>query len=388
MKALPIITSRRALLGGLLGAGAGALLGNGVAQPLLGLSLSEDQVEAGRALLRRHASVDIHAHPGRFFLRGVLDPSSRVRAYGEPFEAEAVARMRVGHISGAFFSGVADMALLEFSPTRGLFANREFGPGEAWADYRRQIGVLQDLVATGTVLNGHSAADIARAHAADATAAIFSIEGGDFIEDRLERITGAYRDGVRAITIVHYHVNQIGDIQTEPECHGGLTPLGRDIVLEMNRAGVIVDLAHATYAVTRDAAKASSRPMILSHSNISTPGKLHPRLIGIEHARLIADHGGVVGSVPSGIGQMNFDEWISAIFRLVDAVGVDHAAIGTDMDANYRPVFTDYRLWHLIPAALLARGMAEAEVTKILGGNFLRVFAANQPDGDRSARHH
>lgn len=380
MTAPSVILSRRTLLGGLLGASALTLLGNGQAQPLLGLSLSEEQVEAGRALLRRHASIDVHAHPGRFFLRGVPDPSPRVRAYGEPFEAEAVARMRAGHVSGALFSGVADMALLDFSPTRGLFANREFAPGEAWADYRRQIGVLRNLVAAGTALPGRAPADIARAHAADATAAIFSVEGGDFIEDRLGRVAKAYGDGVRAITIVHYHINQIGDIQTEPERHGGLTPLGRDIVCEMNRAGIIIDLAHATYAVTRDAAKASTRPMILSHSNISTPAKPNPRLIGINHARLVADHGGVVGSVPWGIGQASFDEWISSIFRLVDAVGVDHAAIGTDMDANYMPVFTDYRLWHLIPAALLARGMVEGEVAKIMGGNFLRVFAATRPD--------
>jgi membrane dipeptidase len=61
----------------------------------------------------------------------------------------------------------------------------------------------------------------------------------------------------------------------------------------------------------------------------------------------------------------------------VDTVGIDHAAIGTDMDANFKPVFRSYRDWSLIAAALLARGLREDEAAKILGGNFMRVFKAN-----------
>jgi membrane dipeptidase len=114
--------------------------------------------------------------------------------------------------------------------------------------------------------------------------------------------------------------------------------------------------------------------MMISHSNLNRPDLSHPRLISHETARLVARAGGIIGSVPSGIGQSTFAEWIDAILRLVDVVGTDHAAIGTDMDANYLPVFTDYRLWHLIPAALLARGMHEQEVAKLIGGNFLRLF--------------
>jgi membrane dipeptidase len=60
--------------------------------------------------------------------------------------------------------------------------------------------------------------------------------------------------------------------------------------------------------------------------------------------------------------------------RLVDVVGIDHAAIGTDMDANFKPVLRSYRDWSLIPAALLARGMHQREVANIMGGNFMRVF--------------
>jgi Membrane dipeptidase (Peptidase family M19) len=87
--------------------------------------------------------------------------------------------------------------------------------------------------------------------------------------------------------------------------------------------------------------------------------------------------GGIIGSWPSGLGLSSFADYIDAILRLVDAAGIDHTAIGTDMDANFKPVLRSYRDWSLIPAALLARGMREDEVAKVMGGNFMRIFRAN-----------
>ena len=132
----------------------------------------------------------------------------------------------------------------------------------------------------------------------------------------------------------------------------GLTPLGKAVVREMNRVGVVLDPAHATFAVAQDAVDVSTRPVMISHSNLVTSAVNHPRLITREHAALIATSGGILGSWPSGI---------------------DHVAIGTDMHANYQPVFRNYRDWSLIPAALLARGLGEKDVAKIMDGNFLRV---------------
>jgi membrane dipeptidase len=379
--------SRRDVIRSLGAAGLAALVGGSAwsqagewfdpAASPLGMTITPEQLDAGKRFLRRHASVDVHCHPGRFFLRDVEHPSPRIEAYGAPFEDKAIAEMEAGQLSAALFAGVSDMSLLEFKPDKGLFATREFEPGEAWADYRRQIGVLKGLVSRGAVLKGRSVRDVARAHRKHQTACVFSIEGGDFIEDRLERIHEAHADGVRAITIVHYHINQIGDIQTAPAHHGGLTPTGAAIVREMNKAGIIIDLAHAPLSVVRGAVDVASRPMMISHTNLVSPTFDHPRLVTREHARLVTTHGGIIGSVPSGIGQTNFAQWIDSIFRLVDEVGIDHVAIGSDMDANYMPVFTTYRAWHLLPAALLARGLSEREAAKIMGGNFLRVMRAN-----------
>ena len=129
--------------------------------------------------------------------------------------------------------------------------------------------------------------------------------------------------------------------------------------------------------MARGVVEISTKPVMISHSNLATPTANHPRMISAEHAKLIAAAGGIIGAWPSGFGQSTFADYIDSIQRLVDAVGVDHVAIGTDMDANYKPVLRSYRDWSLISAALLARGLHESEVAKILGANFLRVFGAN-----------
>jgi membrane dipeptidase len=363
--------SRRCALAFLSGGLAAGLAGRSFAAT--GLSLTEAQLQAGVAFLDRSPSVDVHAHPGRFFLRDVArtDASDRL---GAPAEAQALTDMAAGKVTAALFNCVSDATLLGFTPAGGLAPVRDFRPGEAWAEYQRQIALLRAMAARGDVAPGLNGRDVAKALKARKTAAIFAVEGGDFIEDRMDRVHLAHADGVRAITIVHYHPNQIGDPQTEPPRTPGLTPTGRKIVREMNRAGIVVDLAHASYGVTKDAVAVSDKPMMISHTNLKRADLDHPRLVSVEHARLVTSHGGLVGSVPSGIGQTTVSDWIASILRLIDAVGVDHVAIGTDMDANYRPVFTDYRDWGVIPAALLARGLSEAETAKVMGGNFLRIF--------------
>jgi membrane dipeptidase len=340
------------------------------------MELNPAQRAAGVAFLERHASVDTHSHPGRFFLKRLSNQTPTMRAFGEAFEDQAIADLTAGNVSATLFCAVADARLLEMTATQGLRAARDWTPGEAYADYRQQLAEMKTLLSNHALTPGLNPAAIDAAHRRRQTAAIFAVEGGDFIEERLDRVHEAYRDGVRAITLVHYHINQIGDIQTEAPVHHGLTAFGRSMVGEMNRTGIIIDLAHATFAVTKDVLDISSKPVMVSHTNVVTAGANHPRLISTEHAKLVAAAGGIIGSWPSGIGQTSFSDYIDSIQRLVDTVGIDHAAIGTDMDANFKPVLRSYRDWSLIPAALLARGMRDDEAAKIMGGNFLRVFKA------------
>jgi len=382
-QARPRSVTRRDALGQLLAAAATPFaVRSALAAPEsdrltdLGMELGEAHRAAGVAFLERHASVDVHCHPGRFFLRNLPYETPTSRAFGAPFEARALGDLNAGHVSAGLFAAVSDMRLLELT-AQGIRAAREFGVGEAFEDYRRQIALLKSLVATHGAAAGLSPADIRAAARHRHTAAVFAIEGGDFIEDELDRVHDAFHDGVRCITIVHYHVNQIGDIQTAEPVHHGLTALGKAVVRELNATGIIIDLAHATFEVTRDVVEHSSKPVMISHTNLTRPALSHPRLVTPEHARLVTAAGGIVGSVPSGIGQSTFAEYIESILRLIEAVGVEHVAIGTDMDANFRPILRSYRDWSLIPAALLAHGLDEASVAKIMGGNFLRVFKAS-----------
>jgi membrane dipeptidase len=356
---------------------ATAPLGDSAQLTDLGLTLSPEQRAAGIAFLDRHPSIDTHSHPGRFFLRNLTFQTPTTRAFGEPFEARTIADLSAGHVSATLIAAVADARLLEPTSTQGLHAGKDFQTGEAYTDYRSQLAQMKALMADHRLIAGLGPADIIKAQHHHVTAAIFAVEGGDFIENKLDRVHEAFHDGVRAITLVHYHINQIGDIQTDPPVHHGLTPLGKSIVREMNQAGIIVDLAHATFEVTQDVLRVSTKPVMVSHTNLATTTANHPRLISSEHAKLVAGAGGIIGSWPSGLGLSSFADYVDAIMRLVDAVGIEHTAIGTDMDANFKPVLRSYRDWSLIPAALLARGMREDEVAKIMGGNFMRIFRAN-----------
>jgi membrane dipeptidase len=286
------------------------------------MELDPQQRAAGIAFLGRHASVDTHSHPGRFFLKNLPYETPTTRAFGEPFEAQAIADLNAGQVSATLIAAVADMRLLEMTAS-GLHAAREYEAGEAYADYRRQLAELKELTARRDFSPGLNPTDVYAAKRRRRTAAIFAVEGGDFIEDRIERVHEAFRDGVRAITVVHYHVNQIGDIQTESPVHDGLTPFGKSVIREMHRAGIIVDLAHATFAVTKDALEVSTKPVMISHTNLATPEVSHPRLISSEHAKLVASAGGIIGSWPSGIGQTTFADYIDSIQRLVDTVGIE-----------------------------------------------------------------
>src|SRR5262249_49239943 len=123
---------------------------------------------------------------------------------------------------------------------------------------------------------------------------IYAVEGCDFLEGRVDRVQEAYDRGIRSLQLVHYHVNELGDIQTEAPVHGGLTPFGREAVREMNRVGIVVDVAHATFSVVQGVVATTTQPIILSHSDIQDASGW-ARFISPEHARLVAGTGGVIG---------------------------------------------------------------------------------------------
>ncbi len=346
----------------------------------IGFKVTSEELMRARALLARHPSIDAHAHPGRTFVEGAEHLSGLVWVYAKlgTFEKRTIADMSAGGLTAAAFAAVSDFQALG-TAGEGLAAVRNFEPGEAWASYKRQIGNIKALAAAGLVYPVRSLSDFAAARAAGKVGAILTVEGGDFLEGRAERVAQAWADGVRSITLMHYRNNELGDIITAKPVHGKLSDAGVAVVRAMNAAGMLIDVAHASEATAMGAIHASARPVIASHVHVQSEKLQHPRFISLELAKAVAQAGGgVLGAWPAGIGIVDLNGFVDRVFELVDYVGIDHVCLGTDMDANYKPVFDTYANLPVFVAGLLKRGMHEPEVAKVIGGNFLRVFAAVQ----------
>ena len=344
----------------------------------IGFDISPEELARARALLKQHPSIDAHAHPGRTFVDGAEHLSGLVWVYAKlgHFEAKAIADMKAGGLSAAAFAAVADFQTLGVQG-EGLASVREFEVGEAWASYKRQIGNLRALAEQGLVYPIKSSADFEVARASGKVGALMAVEGGDFLEGKPERVAQAFADGVRMITLMHYRNNELGDIITGTAVRGGLSAAGVAVVKAMNAAGMLIDVAHASEATAMGVIRATSKPLIASHVHVQSAALSHPRFISLDLAKAVAQTGGgVLGAWPAGIGISDLKGFVDRTFELIETVGIDHVCLGTDMDANYKPVFDTYVNLPLYVAGLLKRGLREAELAKVIGGTFLRLFDA------------
>jgi membrane dipeptidase len=293
---------------------------------------------------------------------------------GAPDVPAAVAAAAAAGLAAVTLATVSDLRVLAPHPAKGLHASRPFLPGEALADHRRQLAGIRQVAAAAGAPVAVTAADITAAVAAGQTAVLISCEGGDFLDGTLAPLAEARAAGASSLTLVHYRVNDIGDVQTEAPVHGGLTPFGRAVVAECNRLGMIIDCAHATYATTAGVLAASTQPVMISHSHLDHASRHHPRLLSAEHARAVAAAGGLIGAWPAGVTSATLADFADEVVRLADFVGPAHVAIGTDLDGNYRPVLTSYADFAVLPELLSARGLSDADVDLVLGGSALNLL--------------
>jgi membrane dipeptidase len=334
---------------------------------LLKPSLFAQTRESGD-FLKRHPAFDLHCHPGMFVQRGTA------QYLGDQAFAKTTSEMRQGGLAAAFFSLVADAGILARDAGGRVVPSGTFANGEAWSDCEKQLNSFDELARLEKINLATSVRQMEELRQRGQLAAFLSCEGGDCLEGRLERLEDLYQRGVRSLQLVHYARNTLGDLQTQSPVFNGLSAFGRDVVRRMNRLGMVVDVAHAAFATVKAAVELSSAPIILSHSHLQSQSSPHPRLITVEHARLISSTGGVIGAWPSGFANRTFADFIDQTMRLVDAVGVDHIGLGTDMDGNSQPVFSSYRQLPNWISPLRAKGLSEADVAKIAGGNALRVL--------------
>jgi membrane dipeptidase len=364
---------RRDLLAAAIAAPALGVLGAVSAAPLtpdpetLGLVPDPAFLAKAKTLLARAGAADLHAHPGALFSKQADGPGAR--AAGDQVAAD----LKAGYVTSAGFAAVADAPVLAMTPT-GIIVTRDFKPGEALANYQAQIAMLKAVAKASGITVLHAPKDLRRLVPGRDAGVFLTVEGGDFLENDVSRLSVAFQDGVRCITLIHYRPNALGDNQTSPPTHGGLTALGAEAVREMNRLGLLIDVAHAAETTVRQVLARSAAPILCSHTAIKSPAFDHPRFITAETAKAVAAAGGLVGAWPSGFGALTFADFVDRIFRLTDAVGPDHAALGTDMDGNYKPVMTSYRQVPLLVSELLRRGYGEANTEKFIGGNFRRVW--------------
>jgi membrane dipeptidase len=148
----------------------------------------------------------------------------------------------------------------------------------------------------------------------------------------------------------------------------------------MNEVGIIVDVAHCSEATVKGVVGATSKPILCTHANLKEPGHQdgdHPRYLSPDYARMVVETGGVIGAWIAVLWQEKLPGLIRHLFRLIDAVGIDHVGIGTDLPAGAaKTELPDFSRHQEIAAALRACGMTEAEVAKVCAGNWLRVFSA------------
>ena len=286
--------------------------------------------------------------------------------------------MRQGGLAVTCLAIVSDAPTHRVMPDHRIRPYRDPAPGELYAYSQRAFARLHALVREQSLGIVTDATGLHAARA-DRPGVVVSAEGGDFLEGDPDRVDEAYeRWQLRHLQLTHYRVNELGDIQTEEPVHGGLTDAGAAVIRRCNARGVVIDVAHAPLEMVRRAASVTTRPLVLSHTSLTTRPSPFTRLITPEHARLVAGTGGVIGIWPIASLFPDMAALAGAMARMVGVVGIDHVGLGTDMMGLVGPAtFDSYAQLPDLTAALLVAGFDPDQVRKLLGGNYARVFAAS-----------
>ena len=275
---------------------------------------------------------------------------------------------------------------------------------------RRMIAAYPEVLVFAT-----RAADIRAAQQAGKIASFLGMENGRALENSLGALRAYYALGVRYMTLTHGRDTDWADSATDDAKHGGLTPFGREVVREMNRLGMLVDLSHVSAAVMKQALDVSEAPVIFSHSSARALTD-HPRNVPDDVLRRMPANGGVVmvTFVPPFVSQ-ELAEWHRPLERTMQGTktlaemrrleaeraavagpppkatlaqvadhieyvaklaGIDHVGIGSDFDGDGGPVgLEDVSRYPYLFAELIRRGWKDEDLRKLAGENFIRAFA-------------
>ena len=226
-----------------------------------------------------------------------------------------------------------------------------------------------------------SASDIQRIFGAGRIASLLGIEGGHVIENSLGALRAFYRAGVRYMGLTHFSNTDWADSSTDEVVNDGLSPFGEEVVREMNRMGMLVDLAHTSPATMSDALNLAEAPVIFSHAGAQALAD-HPRNVPDSILRRLTENGGVVMQVfyPPYISA---DDSVASISDVADHIehirtvaGINHVGIGSDFDGipTYVEGLEDVSTFPVLFMELARRGWTDEELSKLAGENLLRVM--------------
>jgi membrane dipeptidase len=332
------------------------------------------------------------------------------RALEPPMHTDLM-RLRASHYGGQFWS--------VYIPTDLA------GPGAAKA-VLEQIDVVHRLVERypEALEMAYTADDVVRIHRSGKVASLIGMEGGHAIENSLAVLRQLYGAGARYMTLTHTANCDWADSATDEPEHGGLTKFGEEVVREMNRLGMLVDLSHVSPDTMNDALDVSVSPVIFSHSSARAVTD-HPRNVpdqvlqrlpknggvvmatfvpdfvddaasreaqarSVEHERLRGIYGGDDARIEAELKRFDQSRPTPARASIHDVVdhiehirkiaGVDHVGIGSDFDGitSVPSGLEDVSRIPYLLAELLERGWSRDDLAKLVGGNVLRVLRANE----------
>lgn len=275
------------------------------------------------------------------------------------------------------------------------------GDGTALLQTVQQIDLVKVMVNRypETFELASTVADVRRIAKSGKIASMMGIEGGYSIESNLDNIERFYDMGCRYMTLTHSKSLQWADSATDEPICGGLSDFGRRVIAEMNRVGMLVDLSHVSPACMKQSLKATTAPVIFSHSSALSIND-HPRNVPDDVLKMLPANGGVVMVnffskyvVPSEKLKLNeqqpgsIHDVVDHIEHIINVAGIDHVGIGSDFDGvpQLPTQLEDVSMYPLITQEMLNRGHSADAVRKLLGGNVLRALEQAEKVAGRSA---
>jgi microsomal dipeptidase-like Zn-dependent dipeptidase len=205
------------------------------------------------------------------------------------------------------------------------------------------------------------------------TGALFSAEGLQSLQGRQANLARLYNAGMRMAGLTHFFDNELAGSMHGTR-KGGLTPLGRNVIREMERRGMIVDIAHCSHVCVADILAMARRPVVSSHGGVQATCNVNRNLTDDE-IRGVARTGGVIGIGYWDAAVCSSDPRaiVRAMVHVRDLVGIDHVGLGSDFDGATTTPFDASEL-AVITQLLMDANFSEADIAKVMGGNVLRVL--------------